>query len=171
MRINRQTLLRHYWWLTILIGGAALAFALCFGDTNRIVLAGSVIAGSLSFCYFAQQQKLAETVLFKDLFTCFNRRYDRLNDRLADIGLDSASISDAQRRLIVDYFNLCSEEYLFYKEGYILDEVWSSWCRGMLWYFEKESFQSVWEGEIKTGSYYGFSLPIIREGAAIGRRP
>lgn len=169
MRINRQTLFRHYWWLAIVVGSAAFILALCLGGSERMVFAGSAIAGTLGFCYFAQQQKLAETVLFKDLFTCFNRRYDRLNDRLADIAPDVSSLADAQRKLIIDYFNLCSEEYLFYKEGYILDEAWGSWCRGMLGYLKKESFQSVWKSENPTDSYYGLSLAVIQKGAALER--
>jgi hypothetical protein len=152
-----------------LIGGAAAVIAvLLFAKTDRIALVGAVIAGVLGFCYFVQQQKLAEIALFKDLFTEFNRRYDALNDRLAEIAgiTEPAKIEPAARQTIVDYFNLCAEEYLFFSEGYIHDAAWRSWCAGMLWYFSREPFRQVWEEESKTNSYYGFSVAEIRRGAA-----
>lgn len=166
MLLRRELVFRHYWWLAILIGGTAVGFALNLGGANRMALAASAIVATLGFCYFAQTQKLAETKLFKDLFTEFNRRYDRMNGRLAEIPTELVSTTDAQRKLMVDYFNLCAEEYLFFRDGYIRSDVWRSWCRGMLSYLDKESFKAVWESEISTNSYYGLSLTDIRQGAA-----
>ena len=65
------------------IGGTACVIA--FASNDRISLVGSVVAGGLGFCYFVQQQRLSETSLFKDLFTEFNARYDRMNDKLLEI--------------------------------------------------------------------------------------
>jgi len=79
-----------------------------------------------------QQQKLSETALFKDLFTEFNRRYDALNDRLAELASSRPQLDPSGRQVIVDYFSLCAEEYLFFTEGYIHRAAWRSWCAGML---------------------------------------
>jgi hypothetical protein len=122
----------------------------------------------LGFCYFVQQQKLAETTLFKQLFSEFNARYDGMNGRLAAIAELDIAPDENEKVEVVDYFNLCAEEYLFYKEGYIHPEVWRSWCRGMLWYLEREPFNSMWEIEAETDSYYGLTLTIIRRGAVVG---
>lgn len=118
----------------------------------------------LGFSYFVQQQRLAETQLFADLFTRFNERYDQLNGRLAGIAVDG-QLSIGDRQLIVDYFNLCAEEYLFFSQGYILPRVWRSWCRGMLQYVEVEPFRSVWAEESSLDTYYGLTEEVIREGA------
>lgn len=135
-----------------------------FGGDDRAVLIGSIVASSLGFCYFVQQQKLAESRLFFELFTSFNLRYDDMNDQLGSIVTQSEDISPEQRNLIVDYFNLCAEEYMFYKDGYISRDVWRSWCRGMSWYLRRHPFKDVWNEEIKSDSFYGLSLEIIHAG-------
>jgi hypothetical protein len=135
--------------------------------TDRLILVGSVVAATLGFCYFVQQQRLAETTLFKQLFSEFNARYDGMNGKLAAIAKLDIAPGENEKAEIVDYFNLCAEEYLFYKEGYIHLEAWRSWCMGMLWYFEREPFKGMWETEVGTGSYYGLSLEVIRRGAGL----
>ena len=163
--MKRHLLFKHY--VTIALVGAAVGVAavLKFATGERVPLVGSVLGASLAFCYFVQQQKLAETALFKDLFMEFNRRYDGLNDRLAQIAASGAPDAIA-RQTIVDYFNLCAEEYLFYSEGYVHAAAWRSWCAGMLWYFDREPFRTVWREESATNSYYGLSLEAIRRAAA-----
>jgi hypothetical protein len=130
-----------------------------------IPLGGAVLASALGFCYFVQQQKLAETRLFLDLFTAFNARYDALNDSLTRIADKGGALDQESRQKIVDYLNLCAEEYLFHSEGYIHSEVWRSWCAGMLWHLEREPFGAVWLEESQSNSYYGFSVAEARKGA------
>ena len=145
-------------FLGALLGiGADLVFRI----GQRTSLVGSIIAAALGFCYFAQQQKLAEMRLFKELFTEFNRRYDDLNDRLRQIAISDIPPDETARQTIVDYYNLCGEQYLFFTEGYIHREAWRSWCAGMLCYFEREPFRSVWDEESATNSYYGLSVDAI----------
>ena len=162
--MNRHFVFRNYWWIAILLGGIAGAVALYFGGDDRIGLMGAVLAGALGFCYFSQQQKLAETALFYQLFTNFNARYDKINGELAGL-LNKRDLSAEDRNFIVDYFNLCAEEYLFYQQGYIPSTVWRSWCRGMAWYLNTHPFRDVWNDEFKTESFYGLSLEIIQAGA------
>ena len=168
--MSRHFLFRHYWWIAIVIAICAITLIMCLAETDQMPFVGSVVATVLAFCYFVQQQRLAETILFKQLFTEFNCRYDKLNDKLLEIAQyqdqSVMNLEQGHRNKIVDYFNLCGEEYLFYKEGYIHRDVWRSWCRGMLWYMEKEPFLSIWNEELTTESYYGLSLAVIRAGAA-----
>ncbi|CUJ32621.1 Uncharacterised protein [Achromobacter aegrifaciens] len=79
--------------------------------------------------------------------------------------LNEQDLSPEERNLIVDYFNLCAEEYLFYQQGYIPEKVWRSWCRGMLWYLKQHPFKDVWNDEFKTESFYGLSMKAIQAGA------
>jgi hypothetical protein len=164
--MTRHFIFKNYWWLGLLLGGLAAGSAYILGGDDRVGLVGAAIAGTLGFYYFVQQQKLAETQLFHNLFTAFNARYDKLNGPLAEIANRSGPLLDSDRNLIADYFNLCAEEYLFYKEGYIHPDVWRSWCRGMLWYLRRHPFRDVWHDEVKTESFYGLSLAVIEQGAA-----
>ena len=88
-----------------------------------------------------------------------------MNDRLVKIVSSPEPPDENIRQAIVDYINLCAEEYLWFSEGYIHREVWRSWCVGMLWYLDREPFRTVWGEESATNSYYGLSLEIIRRGA------
>lgn len=163
--MNIHFVFKNYWWIALLVGGALALLAFLLGGDERVGLVGASIAGTLGFCYFVQQQKLAETQLFHQLFTHFNERYDKFNGPLAAMAHEGTEITQEQRNLIVDYFNLCAEEYLFYQEGYIHRRVWRSWCRGMAWYLKRHPFKDVWNEEIRTESFYGLTEEIIRSGA------
>ena len=121
--MTRHLILRNYWWIGLLLGGLAAGWAYAFGGDDRTGMVGAAIAGTIGFFYFSQQQRLAETQLFHDLFRAFNSRYNEMNGLLASIASRAEALSDEDRHLIVDYFNLCAEEYLFFKEGYIHREA------------------------------------------------
>jgi hypothetical protein len=160
----RYWLFRLYGWIALVASAAAIAWAMS-DDKNWLQILTGAGATILGFCYFVQQQKLAETELFHNLFSAFNARYDALNGCLADILNKEEEITPAEKKKIVDYFNLCAEEYLFYKEGYIHPEAWTSWCRGMLWYLRRRAFRNVWNEEVETESFYGLTLDEIQKGA------
>ena len=68
-------------------------------------------------------------------------------------------------RAVNDYFNLCSEEYYFYCEGYIPAVVWRSWVSGMKHFFKHERIREIWgeESEYESESYYGFKEYVNKE--------
>lgn len=170
--MNRHWVFRNYAWIAVVGGGFGIAAILLFASQDKIPLLGSVVIAVLSFCYFVQQQKLAETALFKELFSEFNKRYDELNGDLAEIlSLNGKSpesgLTENHRKVIIDYFNLCAEEYLFFTEGYIHPNAWQAWCAGMLVYFKREPFRSLWEEERKSGSFYGLGLSAIEKGSQL----
>jgi len=142
-------------------GVVTIVAVLAFASSNQLALLGAVIAGLLGFFYFVQQQKLAEIALFKELFTEFNERYSHLYDCLSEItqlqNQVSPQLSQSSEAVIIEYFNLCAEEYLFYKEGYIHDEAWSAWKAGMRFYFDNEVIKALWDKEKETESYYELS--------------
>nr|ACS73647.1 Orf170 [uncultured bacterium] len=158
-------LFKNYWWIGLILGSVASGLAYHFGEGDWVGLVGASIAGTLGFFYFAQQQRLSETQLFYSLFTDFNSRYDKLNGCLSEIASRAEGLQDGDRAVIVDYFNLCAEEYLFYKQGYIHKDAWRSWCRGMLWYLRRHPFKDVWNEEVQIESFYGLTLSLIKEGA------
>lgn len=160
----KHWLFRHYVWSGLVVAVGALVFVRCIGWYDKPYVIGGIVASVLSFFYFVQRQRLEETRLFKELFTSFNERYDKLNDKLATIERNTA-FDDATRDTLIDYFNLCAEEYLFYEEGYILHDVWRAWCRGMLQYMELPPVADLWRKEEATGSYYELTLEQIKLGA------
>jgi hypothetical protein len=158
------------WWVSqhYILAGAIIAvpMAVLFDAESwrqDEQLAG--IGAVLGYIYFAQRQRLEKARLFKELFTEFNKRYDRLNDHLATIG-NTVPLGESLQRKVVDYFNLCAEEHLFYRLGYIDPLVWHSWCRGMLQYLELESVKRLWDSEVATNSYYELTYAAIVRGAA-----
>jgi hypothetical protein len=122
----------------------------------------ATLVGSLiSFVFVVQKQTIDEAKLFKELFIEFNKRYDALNAKLNGIKREENrplyEIEGAVDTLF-DYFNLCAEEYLFYKRGFIYPEIWESWVKGMSAYFGDSRIRSLWSEERKTESYYGFDF-------------
>jgi len=121
------------------------------------------ILATAGFGYFLYAQHLQETKLFSDLFRQFNERYDKLNGGLNEI-LErpvGTMVSLQDRQVLYDYFNLCAEEHMYFKAGYIDAEVWKSWKNGMKVYIKNASIRSLWIEELKSGSYYSFTLAAI----------
>ena len=96
----------------------------------------SLAGVALSLIYFIQSQRLEETRLFKDLFSEFNLRYNELNGTLQSVEhcRPDQCLTDEMNQALVDYFNFCAEEYMFYKLGYIREEAWWAWLEGMRYY-------------------------------------
>lgn len=138
-------------------------------DWKSVVTAVSV---GLSLVYFIQKQRLEELKLFKELFEKFNQRYDDLNDDLARIvNIDPVvELTPPDKAKLVDYFNLCGEEYLYYRLGYIYPEVWKAWLRGMQQYYGQEHIGRIWREELKSDSYYGLSAALLGSGSRRGNR-
>ena len=162
----KHWLFKLYGWISLTAAFAVLVWV-ANDEKNWLQIVTAAGAAILGFCYFVQQQKLAETELFHQLFTAFNARYDHLNGQLSAILAQGVAVEPADRMTVVDYFNLCAEEYLFYKEGYIHPKVWTAWCRGMLWYLRRHPFKDVWHEEVQTDSFYGLTLDEIQRGAKL----
>jgi len=112
------------------------------------------------FVAFLYTQHLQQSRLFKELFTEFNQRYNELNEGLNDIRgrPEGAPLKPEDTKTLFDYFNLCGEEFLFFRAGYIDLDVWRSWCHGMQEFMNDPEIRRLWEDELKSGSYYGFTL-------------
>lgn len=68
-------------------------------------------------------------------------------------------LSTDEENTLNDYFNLCGEEFLFYRKGYIYPEVWQAWHNGMKFYLDKDHrVKEHWEREKKAESYYGLNI-------------
>lgn len=129
-----------------------------FAVGHRVEVLLSAIGILVSFAYFLYRQHLDETKLFIDLFVEFNGRYDKINEGLNSIrlGPKECELSKDERDLLFSYFNLCAEEYFFYKAGYLDQSVWQAWCRGMNDFFDHPRIRDLWDLDCRSDSYYGF---------------
>lgn len=116
-----------------------------------------------AFFAFLYTQHLHQTQFFNDLFHKFNSKYDALNEKLDEIIQSNSPLTIEQKRNLVDYFNLCAEEFMFYKSGYIDVEVWKSWNAGMHYYFSVSKIGEFWMQELATNSYYGLSISDLNK--------
>ena len=160
---------KHYVIIVLLVFLASIVISILTMKTEvNLWTQSATFAGiALSAIYFVQKQKLEEMKLFKELFAEFNEKYALQNDNLSDIKSNNNMAVDKRNKILDDYFNLCAEEYLFYKEGRIHNEVWGSWCRGMNEHLSNDVINEYWEKAQKENSYYGLTTSIINKGAKI----
>ena len=89
-----------------------------------------------------------------DILSEFNKRYNQINQTLV---IDDRKM--LRGNAVIDYLNLCSEEYYFYKHGMIPHDVWLCWVYGMRSVFENIEFKEAVCAELEkrqSYSYYGF---------------
>lgn len=120
----------------------------------------------LTYWHNRHARRLANEQMMKQLFTDFNERYGRLNDFLIEIQSNCPTLEELKlhkngvdlKKKVLDYFNLCAEEYYWYKKGRIDETIWNSWQSGMnYWYRNVPAIHSLWDDEMKANgpqSYY-----------------
>jgi hypothetical protein len=161
----KRLILEHGWWICLLSAFVlGIAWFLKWNEDDWLRPL-TVVGGLLSGAFVLQRQYLDELKLFHDLFKDFNNRYAELTDALLSIVQSEKVDNEQDLRALIDYFNLCAEEYWWYRAGYVPHEVWRSWCLGMLQYIENAPIKGHWEQEVSHGSYYGLTLDRIRAGA------
>lgn len=167
----KRSLFKYHGYCTfgvfLLILALSITSEICGWET-RWQLVVTILSLVVSSSFLIQRQKLQETELFNDLFQEFNSRYDEMNECLLEIknsdGEDeSDQLKDEKESKLVDYFNLCAEEYLFYKRGYVPPEVWRAWREGMRFYMEDQHIRDLWKQEKETDSYYGLEMPMPQD--------
>jgi hypothetical protein len=168
----KHWVLRHYLWVALILLLLALAAAVLSKPLDWKIWV-PILGIPFSFLWTIQKQKIEELELFKKLFTEFNRRYGRLNDKLNAIRgygqpneklnpshdkPQSNAIEGKDREDLYAYFNLCAEEWLFYREGYIYPDVWKAWFNGMKFFRQNPRIKELWDKELETDSYYGLTF-------------
>ncbi len=150
----------HNNYFAIVLVAFLIAFFLFIFFLSDWKILLTIFGTLLSFVYFIQKQQLDEAKFSNELFIRFNQRYDEMNERLNHIKNKSVSelLESHEIDTLNDYFNLCGEEYLFYRRGYIYPEVWKSWVAGMKIFHEDERIQKLWSKELNTESYYNLNV-------------
>lgn len=130
-------------------------------------LDGTIALGMIGACatvyvgllnYWLQRDKVMQ-----DLFTAFNVRYDRLNGDL--LAIEKGAFEGDPDRIIIDYLNLCAEEYFWYTRGRIDGAIWRAWRNGMENWMHVPAIRqaAVRESRLRD-SYYGLfdAVPVDR---------
>lgn len=159
----------YYPWLflVLVVVANAIAFLLLSAKASPELLL-SITGAIAALVHFLYAQHNQNTERFIELFRDFNARYDKLNNRLNTLFLQNSPLLSVEDKLLLyDYFNLCAEEYLYQKSGYIDPEVWNSWLQGMKYFASNPKIRRLWDEELESGSYYGFSL-LLLDSASVG---
>jgi len=129
-------------------------------------LYGTIILGIVgiivTWYHENQRKKLQHNRLLKDLFTEFNTRYNDLQDKLYELrDIEREKLTPEQKENIYKYFDLCAEEYFWYKNKSLNDEIWKAWNKGMnRWYARSEAVKTLWieEKENDSKGYISYYL-------------
>ena len=132
--------------------------------TESIIIS-SILGGCgliITFVYSNFNRKLSKDKMNKELFTEFNARYDKLNDSLYIIIAKYKTINELEndsklKNDLIDYFNLCAEEYYWHKKKRIDKIIWEAWSDGMNDWYKDPVIKEAWEKEISEfgcRSYY-----------------
>jgi len=135
-------------------------------DLGPVIVA--VVAICLTYRHHKHSKKIANDRMMKELFGEFNKRYDVLNGYLEKITNhesmeylmnDNPLEYHFLRNKLNDYFNLCAEEYYWYKNGRIDEDLWKSWEVGMnAWYDNYAIIREAWKEEYESFGYQSFYL-------------
>lgn len=151
-----QIIKRYSDVFVINIGSFIIGLTLYFIFCHRIELLVVTISTGISLAIGLRQYRTENDKIFKELFIKFNESYDsKFNDALRRIDT-SNKLEEGDEILVIDYLNLCAEEYLWFSKDRIPSEVWISWENGMIYYFNVGCINSlVLTEKNQQDSYYG----------------
>jgi len=123
----------------------------------------------VTFWFNTVNLKISRQKMEKDLFSEFNKRYDDLNDSLTKLeGIETieelkATPSKIENKtmyiVLIDYFNLCAEQYYWKKQKKFSTQIWSAWQNGMQFYFDTYPVvMKLWTDQTKNNNYKSFYL-------------
>lgn len=121
----------------------------------------SVVGSFWALAFYLHRRRVEEARFVKDLLTEFNARYDKLGSELQFAMSHRGEFEKETELKFIRYLNLCAEEWLFWRTGYIEDRIWNAWRNGMKQYAKDPRVMAVWDEEAKSDSYYGFNFKEV----------
>lgn len=152
-------------------------FYLLFNPIKSLSIVSALISVAVSIDYYLSESPLSlitytgyfgAFLLFylnhrsksmHDVFhviSSFNDRYSKINQKLAEKN------GYTGKHFAKDYINLCAEEYFYYMQGQIPEQVWNVWFAGMKAEWADNPVKDVAVEEFRSKStivnqqYYGF---------------
>lgn len=128
-----------------------------------------VIGVIITVIFSVANKKMSHQKMEKELFTEFNKRYDELNDSLSLLtrSMTIDELKSTKSRIhkkslflvLIDYFNLCAEQYYWKEKGRISNNIWGAWHVGMKYYYDNfPVVKELWQQEIKGEGYKSYYL-------------
>jgi hypothetical protein len=149
---------------------ALIVYLIFFGifwcqSVDKVEIYVSVFAIITSLYFGLLKHQLSNDDMFLKIFSDFNARYnDDFNDLLNEIRNEDRELQINEKKLVIDYFNLCAEEYLWYKRGRLPKNIWNAWKAGILENLKIKQVFEVYQDEMKTDNerkaYYGLEDEI-----------
>ncbi|MEN2399297.1 hypothetical protein GKZ90_0005885 [Flavobacterium sp. MC2016-06] len=129
---------------------------------RKLELLIAILGFGISIAFSLRQSRIENDKMFKELFIMYNDKYDtKFNKCLNQIDDEVSKnpeykLTEKQKPLVIDYLNLCAEEYLWHTKGRIDIIAWNSWERGMKYYLNISAIKLHIQNEKKQiDSYYG----------------
>jgi hypothetical protein len=156
----RPLLDRRIIWLSSIAGAVLvlIVYLLVSPEHRSGSVLLTVVAGIGALTFYLHRRHIEDACLVKELLADFNDRYDKMGTDLQFALSRNGDFEKETQLKFVRYFNLCAEEWLFWRAGYIYDPVWEAWRNGMKQYSRDKRVMAIWERERETNSYYGFDL-------------
>ena len=126
-------------------------------NADNVLLAA--VGGLWALAFYLHSRHGEDARFAKELMREFNSTYGKISTELQDAIWSSEPFSRPSKLRFIEYFNLCAEEWLFWKTGYVYEPVWNAWAWGMHQYSSDPRVKTLWEEEQKTNAYYGFAFP------------
>lgn len=154
--------LKKYFDLYIIIITGISAFLIFLFLNRKLELLIAILGFGISISFSLRQSRIENDRIFKELFIMYNEKYDKkFNNHLNNIAKEASNnpeyeLTEKQIPIVIDYLNLCAEEYLWYSKGRIDKVVWNSWEVGMKYYLNISAINLHIQNEKKQiDSYYG----------------
>ena len=156
----RPLLDRRIIWLSSIAGAVLvlIVYLLVSPEHRSGSVLLTVVGGIGALTFYLHRRHAEDARLVKELLLGFSERYDKLNNDLQLACWRDSRFEEDTKLQFIKYFNLCAEDWLFWRAGYIYDPVWQAWQNGMRQYSKDDRVMAIWDEEAKTDSYYGFDF-------------
>jgi len=161
-KMKKVTTIKRWKWSILFVIIVFIIIVLFAFDNIKIETFLASLGVTITAYLGILRQKIDDDKVFRELFNSFNQRYsDQINDEFNKLMIPSESLEPPNKLLIIDYFNLCSEEFLWYKKGRIPNDIWKAWEAGIIFNLSIPQVKELFECETKDKgqklSYYGFA--------------
>ena len=120
---------------------------------QTLLLLVTIIGLIIAILYNRKQLQIFNEQLKLNFFADYTKRYQEIilnfpeNINKESFNYDDLTIEIKAKtlRYMRAYFDLCSEEFDLWRDGYIKDRIWKNWKEGIEFAFSKKAFRNAWE--------------------------
>ena len=98
------------------------------------------------------ESKRQREILQLTFFAEYTKRYQEILLHLPENLTDDIVLTDAEKKYLRAYFDLCSEEYFLHENKHIDEKAWKTWKDGMKIVFDNMAIANYWKTKTKFSS-------------------